>query len=204
VCLDFFQTQKDVWIVYELGGVTLSKTIYDIKGEFYKNERVYRIIFTQIYPRLFQKAAFYLQSLIKGIAKALILFQEKNLIHCDIKPENILVQIDGQSFTEVKIIDFGSCYNYHARGNIQMITSEYMPPEVIELLSGSKKYQNRKEKTQLEILNKITNSWSIDVWSLGAVLIEILSGIPHWLNYKCLVVREAKNLLKTGLFAVKG
>lgn len=44
----------------------------------------------------------------------------------------------------------------------------------------------------------------IDVWSLGASLLEILTGIPHWLAYKCCVTYEGKSFIRTGLFATKG
>lgn len=38
------ESMKDVWIVQELGGKTLSKALYNMKGEFYKGERVYAVI----------------------------------------------------------------------------------------------------------------------------------------------------------------
>jgi serine/threonine protein kinase len=65
-----------------------------------------------------------------------------------------------------------------------MATPEYMPPEVLELIQNYAKYTNF-EKSQVDILNELSNSWSVDVWSLGSILLEILTGIPHWLSYKC-------------------
>ena len=37
------QTSKDLWMVFELGGQTLSKVLYEMKGEFFKGERVYQV-----------------------------------------------------------------------------------------------------------------------------------------------------------------
>lgn len=63
-----------------------------------------------------------------------------------------------------------------------------MPPEVLEIFILCKKGMNTR--IQIEMLKKIIQPWSIDVWSFGAVLIEILTGIPHWLTYKCRVIRN--------------
>lgn len=41
--MDYIATQRDFWHVFELGGTTLSKTVFDIKGEFYKGERLYGV-----------------------------------------------------------------------------------------------------------------------------------------------------------------
>ncbi len=36
---------------------------------------------------------------------------------------------------------------------------------------------------KFDIIHKLS-PWSIDVWSLGAILIEIVTGFPLWLSYK--------------------
>lgn len=36
-------TSKDQWLVFELGGSTLSKILYEMKGQFFKGERVYSV-----------------------------------------------------------------------------------------------------------------------------------------------------------------
>ncbi len=47
--LDLIETNKDIWLVYELGGDTLSKQISNIKGEFFKGERMYNIDFLKLH-----------------------------------------------------------------------------------------------------------------------------------------------------------
>jgi len=53
-------------------------------------------------------------------------------------------------------------------------------------------------------LSEISHPWSIDVWSLGAIILEIITGVPLWMSLKCRVELYGQNYLKVGLFAVKG
>lgn len=100
------------------------------------------------------------------ILKGLSFVHDQRVIHCDVKPENIMIKLpldyDSQgdgilpSFT-VKLIDFGSsCYENDT--SFSYIQSRfYRAPEVI---LGSK-YSSK-----------------IDIWSLGCVLAEIYTGTP--------------------------
>jgi dual specificity tyrosine-phosphorylation-regulated kinase 2/3/4 len=56
----------------------------------------------------------------------------------------------------------------------------------------------------LEYVQKYQNPWVIDVWSLGSVLLEIVSGIPLWMSLKTIVKKKAVEVIKYGLFAIKG
>lgn len=38
-----YSDNKDLWLFYELGGTCLGKHLFDVKGEFFKGERVYGI-----------------------------------------------------------------------------------------------------------------------------------------------------------------
>jgi len=42
------------------------------------------------------------------------------------------------------------------------------------------------------------------VWSLGCVILEVISGIPLWISLKTLVIKKGKESIEYGLFAVKG
>jgi dual specificity tyrosine-phosphorylation-regulated kinase 2/3/4 len=50
------------------------------------------------------------------------------------------------------------------------------------------------------------NPWSVDMWSLGCVLLEIIVGVPLWMSLPLLVPNKVGKsfLQKEGLFAVKG
>ena len=41
-------TNKDQWLIFELGGRSLSKLLFDVKGEFYKGERIYAVGFFKV------------------------------------------------------------------------------------------------------------------------------------------------------------
>lgn len=78
-----------------------------------------------------------------------------NVIHCDIKPENILLRHPRRS--GIKLIDFGSsCYSTN-RPYTYIQSRFYRSPEILLGLPYDQK---------------------IDVWSLGCVLVEMHTGEP--------------------------
>ncbi|XP_034943160.1 LOW QUALITY PROTEIN: cyclin-dependent kinase 13-like [Chelonus insularis] len=98
-------------------------------------------------------------SLIRRFANSLInclrLLYRENIIHCDLKPENVLLKQRGSS--SIKVIDFGSsCYS-HQRVYTYIQSRFYRSPEVILGLP----YDT-----------------SIDMWSLGCILAELHTGYP--------------------------
>eukprot|EP01006_Ploeotia_vitrea_P028932 TRINITY_DN61571_c0_g1_i1.p1 TRINITY_DN61571_c0_g1~~TRINITY_DN61571_c0_g1_i1.p1 ORF type:complete len:1030 (-),score=224.02 TRINITY_DN61571_c0_g1_i1:159-3248(-) len=94
-----------------------------------------------------------LQKIARQVLTALIFTHGLNLIHCDLKPENILIK--SYSRCEIKVIDFGSsCFTSdHLSSYVQ--SRCYRAPEVILGLPYNQK---------------------IDIWSLGAILAELLTG----------------------------
>lgn len=90
---------------------------------------------------------------------ALDLVHSLHMIHCDLKPENVLVK--SISKCEIKIIDFGSsCFiQDHLSSYIQ--SRSYRAPEVI--LGCNYDYK-------------------IDIWSLGCIIAEIWTGYVLFQN----------------------
>ncbi|KAK0181287.1 hypothetical protein PV327_003580 [Microctonus hyperodae] len=98
-------------------------------------------------------------SLIRRFANSLInclrLLHRENIIHCDLKPENVLLKQRGSS--SIKVIDFGSsCYS-HQRVYTYIQSRFYRSPEVILGLPYGT---------------------PIDMWSLGCILAELHTGYP--------------------------
>ncbi|XP_076665460.1 uncharacterized protein LOC143367492 isoform X3 [Andrena cerasifolii] len=98
-------------------------------------------------------------SLIRRFTNSLIsclrLLYRENIIHCDLKPENVLLMQRGSS--SIKVIDFGSsCYN-HQRVYTYLQSRFYRSPEV---------------------LLGLPYGTPIDMWSLGCILAELYTGCP--------------------------
>lgn len=80
----------------------------------------------------------------------------RGICHRDIKPQNILVN----SSNVVKLCDFGSAKKLNAaEANVSYICSRYY--RAPELIFNSRYYTN-----------------SVDVWSIGCVIVELVLGLP--------------------------
>ena len=78
-----------------------------------------------------------------------------DIIHCDLKPENILLRHPKKS--GIKVIDFGSSCRSNKRMYSYIQSRFYRSPEV---------------------MLGLPYSTSIDMWSLGCILVEMHTGEP--------------------------
>lgn len=90
-----------------------------------------------------------------SLLQCLDVLYRNRVIHCDLKPENVLLKQPGRS--GIKVIDFGSSCFENQRVYSYIQSRFYRAPEVI--LGG--KYGT-----------------AIDMWSLGCILAELLTGYP--------------------------
>ncbi|XP_018608891.1 dual specificity tyrosine-phosphorylation-regulated kinase 2-like isoform X1 [Scleropages formosus] len=90
-----------------------------------------------------------------SILQCLVSLHKNQIIHCDLKPENIMIKQQGRA--GIKVIDFStSCYE-HQQIYTYIQTRFYRAPEVI---LGSR------------------YGMPIDMWSFGCILVELLTGYP--------------------------
>lgn len=101
------------------------------------------------------------QCIVRDVASALAELHSKNIIHFDVKPQNILMT----SIGEVKLSDFGisRCEDSIVTSKDLSGTAFYMAPELL-----------RGEKATIKI----------DVWALGITAFELITGVPLALT-KC-------------------
>jgi len=79
-------------------------------------------------------------------------------------------------------------------------TPEYLPPEIHNHLA--KRFTLKRNSRVSDFANL---SYIFDIWSLGSILLEILSGFPLWLSLKSRILTfEGNSITNVGLFGVAG
>lgn len=91
----------------------------------------------------------------QSMLRSLQLLKKLRIIHCDLKPENVLLESDKSD--RIKVIDFGSSCFDDQRVHTYIQSRFYRSPEVILGLSYG---------------------CAIDMWSLGCILSELHTGQP--------------------------
>jgi len=98
------------------------------------------------------------------------ILHKRKLYHRDIKPENIMINMTTKN---IKLIDFGTAkiasktvtFTSKAVG-----TTFYMAPDFFD-------FDESEESDK-----PIQNSYKVDVWSLGCMMSEMVSGVYPWFN----------------------
>ncbi|ELU44690.1 CMGC/DYRK/DYRK2 protein kinase [Rhizoctonia solani AG-1 IA] len=86
---------------------------------------------------------------------SLVLMRQHRIVHCDLKPENVLLLHPAKS--ALKVIDFGSSCFEHEKVYTYIQSRFYRSPEVILGMNYH---------------------MAIDMWSLGCILAELYTGFP--------------------------
>ena len=97
------------------------------------------------------RAKFYAAEIVLGIAH----LHENNIVYRDLKPENLLLDIEGH----IRITDFG-------------LSKKDVEGDTAQSLCGTPEY------LAPEILRKVPYGKSVDWWSLGILIYEMINGLP--------------------------
>jgi len=132
---DFFVYRKHLCIAFEL----LSVNLYDVL-----KQNSFRGVSMAL-----------IRVLTEQLLKAMKCLRDACIIHCDLKPENVL--LSSLHHTRVKLIDFGSaCFENHT-------VYSYI--------------QSRFYRSP-EVLLGLPYTSAIDMWSLGCICAELFLGLP--------------------------
>jgi dual specificity tyrosine-phosphorylation-regulated kinase 1 len=131
--LDFFEENGYLCIVLELLEKTLYHFLIETKGMSLQD----------------------VEAIALQLFKALKALHSLKIVHCDLKPENIMIQ--GQGKKDIKVVDFGS-----------------------SCIAGNSIYkfvQSRYYRSP-EVALRIEYGMPIDVWSAGCIIAEMYIGRP--------------------------
>ena len=132
------EDKSDLWLIFEPCGVPLTKLLFHTKGQFLMGERIYECIQDEnVYDILESNNCQEFKKIIKSILEALSLLKLAGIVHCDLKSENILIEMDytKREVKAVKIIDFGTSFNFSLiNSKVDLTTPEYLPPEVLDFV----------------------------------------------------------------------
>jgi dual specificity protein kinase YAK1 len=95
------------------------------------------------------------QSAARDLVESLVLFETAQVVHGDIKPENIVLANDRSA--HIKLIDFGIARRTEEPWHDYIQSRYYRAPEVVL---------------------RLPHGFAVDTWSVGCVLIEIFIGVP--------------------------
>lgn len=114
ICMlrDSVEDKKDLWLIYEVcAGKTMNEHLFEVKGEFYKGERIYMVHHSNFYHALRNNLNL-LKEFLYRMSLVLNLFARLGIVHADLKPENILIEFDpdSQTMKSLKVIDLGSSF----------------------------------------------------------------------------------------------
>jgi len=93
--LDHIEDKNDLWLVYQLCGKPLNKMLYSTKGQFFNNQRIYEVNQNEdTFSILEENNGAQFKIIIIKLLYALCLLAKAGIVHCDLKAENVLIEIN--------------------------------------------------------------------------------------------------------------
>jgi len=149
------QTSRMCGLVLESGGRTLREHLKDSQ---YSLEMIQSV------------------HILEDIVRAVSFLHRMQVVHFDLKPDNIVSFAHGHQQTRWKLIDFDASYDEISNPrpvitslNVECrLTEEFISPEVMRV------FGDRTSSVSLEISSKV------DIWSLGMVAVLLFAGRSLW------------------------
>jgi dual specificity tyrosine-phosphorylation-regulated kinase 2/3/4 len=152
------QAKIELSILETLGKINSNNVIRLVDHFFFRNHIIetFELLDVNLYQILrvkksgidLEEVRTYAKSILKGMES----YDSLGIIHCDLKPENIMLDL---STKRVVIIDFGSACFCNKRLYTYIQSRYYRSPEVVLELGYS---------------------FKIDIWSLGCIVTELATG----------------------------
>lgn len=181
---DILVKAKNDWIVDLKYSFTNKNNLYLVMeylpGGDLMNLLILRDIFTE------EDSKFYIAELILAVESV----HNINYIHRDLKPDNILIDTDGH----IKLSDFGLC-KYYEKNNKefsifekQMSSAKKIEKDKLTHLKKQEMYKKKAKRVYSlvgtpdyiapEVFSKSGYTETVDWWSIGAILFEMVCGYP--------------------------
>ena len=167
--------------IVNLESVKMTQNNYYIITEYINGGSLYECLQRYIikYKRPFPEEI--IQYLMKQVVDALVFIHDKNIIHRNLKLENIMVNFfsdkDKQDLkmmkSQIKLIGFGLSIQLQPFNNLTTSivgTPIYMDPVLLEQLLDKKNPQANSNQ------NSISYGKEVDIWSLGCICYELYFG----------------------------
>jgi serine/threonine protein kinase len=103
---------------------------------------------------------------------SLVLLRHHRVVHCDLKPENVLLKHPAKS--AVQVIDFGSSCFENEKGKPRA----HARPGASSTWCTVYTYIQSRFYRSVEVILGANYHMAIDMWSLGCILAELYTGMP--------------------------
>lgn len=178
--------------------------LFETTGVSHNGGRIYDVKHLP-FLQILQRDDRVMRKVLKQILFALDLLTMNNVVHSDLKPDNILAGLSDDEEFRIRICDFGSAFVFNEEKEQRpFATPEYMPPEALKAncFGGFRtSVGNSVRGGRSDVVDKKGYPWSFDMWSLGCIWLEILHGVPLWIPFDCRL--PSRRIVKGGLFGVK-